>query len=515
MHYIYINMLPVGSNTKSSTCSVLSSNCVIWHGADIPCIGLCKSDTVTDVILKLGELVCNIEGRAGDITVNTECLGSGSVTWENYNDLIQYLTDRLCNLYTIVNDIVIPSPINLTADVATCLQAAAGGATLGVVEYAELIGTTLCTALSDITTLESTVSTHSTQITTINNTLSTLNLTYAPINSTYVCLSTGADTLVNIVATIEQELCDLELQTGSPAELAVGLQPYCDLTNEPALSAAGTMATAYPEWNVTVSNLAQSMKNLWITVCDMRNKVNLLADCCASTCADIVLGFYGTLSTSTLTVRANTGSNLPADFTQCPLPGSTITITDGLGATYTTTFNNIQALVAGGFQDIDLSTSGLDLATDFSVQVAYCFTNMVTGLQCQNTVNFNVINTIACPLMSLSSTWNNVSNSGTVGYSFNNLYVASATTKYRVRLYDAGLTIVGSTTTAAASTLPNPVTGSFPVSNIGSYTVEISIISVNPSTGVETVVRVCNSESVVVTNTTCLPPTNLTVYNIN
>lgn len=511
-------MLPVGSNTKSSTCSVLSSNCVIWHGADIPCIGLCKSDTVTDVILKLGELVCNIEGRAGDITVNTECLGSGSVTWENYNDLIQYLTDRLCNLYTIVNDIVIPSPINLTADVATCLQAAAGGATLGVVEYAELIGTTLCTALSDITTLESTVSTHSTQITTINNTLSTLNLTYAPINSTYVCLSTGADTLVNIVATIEQELCDLELQTGSPAELAVGLQPYCDLTNEPALSTAGTMATAYPEWNVNVSNLAQSMKNLWITVCDMRNKVNLLADCCASTCADIVLGFYGYLpspSTPTLTVRASTGSSLPADFTQCPLPGSTITITDGLGATYTTTFNNIQALVAGGFQDIDLSTSGLNLATDFSVEVAYCFTNMVTGLQCQNTVNFNVINTISCPTLSLTSSWNNVSSSGTIGYSFNNVYVASSLIKYRVRVYDAVMSIIGSTTTAVASTLANPVTGSFPISNIGTYTVEIAIISVNPTSGVETVVRVCTSESVVVTNTTCLPVTNLTAYNIN
>jgi hypothetical protein len=128
-------MLPVGSNTKSSTCSVLSSNCVIWHGADIPCIGLCKSDTVTDVILKLGELVCNIDGRAAEITVNTECLGSGSVTWTDYNDLIQYLTDRLCNLYTVVEDIVIPSPINLTADVASCLQAVAGGATLGVVEY--------------------------------------------------------------------------------------------------------------------------------------------------------------------------------------------------------------------------------------------------------------------------------------------------------------------------------------------------------------------------------------------
>jgi hypothetical protein len=82
-------------------------------------------------------------------------------------------------------------------------------------------------------------------------------------------------------------------------------------------------------------------------------------------------------------------------------------------------------------------------------------------------------------------------------------------------LYDAGLSIVGSTTTAVASTLSNPVTGSFPVSNVGTYTVEISIISVNPSTGVETVVRVCTSESVVVVNTTCLPVTNLIAYNIN
>jgi hypothetical protein len=117
--------------------------------------------------------------------------------------------------------------------------------------------------------------------------------------------------------------------------------------------------------------------------------------------------------------------------------------------------------------------------------------------------------------MSLTSSWNNISSSGTVGYSFNNLYIASATTKYRVRLYDAGLSIVGSTTTAVASTLSNPVTGSFPVSNVGTYTVEISIISVNPSTGVETVVRVCTSESVVVVNTTCLPVTNLIAYNIN
>jgi len=52
-------MLPVGSNNKSTPCSVISSNCVSWQGPDIPCIGLCKGDTVTDVVAKLGELVCD------------------------------------------------------------------------------------------------------------------------------------------------------------------------------------------------------------------------------------------------------------------------------------------------------------------------------------------------------------------------------------------------------------------------------------------------------------------------
>ena len=136
-------MLPVGSNTKSSTCATVSSNCVIWHGADIPCAGLCKGDSVTDVVLKLGELVCDINTRAGDVNVNTTCLGSGDVTWATYNDLIQYLTDKLCDLYTIVDGIVIPPSADLTANVAACLQSLAGGTTLGVVAYAELIGNEL------------------------------------------------------------------------------------------------------------------------------------------------------------------------------------------------------------------------------------------------------------------------------------------------------------------------------------------------------------------------------------
>jgi len=506
-------MLPVGSNYKSSTCAVLSSNCVIWHGAAIPCLNLCKDDTITDVILKMGELLCDTITTAGQVNVDTTPLGNPT-SWTTYNDVIQFIVNNLSNLTTVVNNIVVPPTPNLTADVAACLQATAGGATLGVVEYTELLGTEVCAIKTTISGLESDITNNTNNIVIINNTLSTLATSYAPINSSYVCLSSGVDSLVNIVSTIEQAVCDLEAQTGTPAQLGASIAPYCNISNSEALSAPGTMASAYPEWNNTVSTLGDTIKNLWITVCDMRTRLVNLADCCTSTCADIKLGFTASLNGTTLTVRAVSSSELPSDFIQCNTPSSTITITDGDGTSYTTVFNNIESLVAGGSQAIDLAVSGLNLATDFTADVNYCFSNTTTGLQCQNVVSFNIINTVACPTLGLTSTWDNVAGTGTIDYTFNNLYIASSTIKYRITVYDASLAVVGLLTTAVASTLADPVTGSFIVSNTGTYTVEIKIISVNTGTGVETVSNTCPALPVTVQNSTCLPPTNLFAVNI-
>jgi hypothetical protein len=94
------------------------------------------------------------------------------------------------------------------------------------------------------------------------------------------------------------------------------------------------------------------------------------------------------------------------------------------------------------------------------------------------------------------------------------LYIASSTTKYRLTVYDASLAVVGILTTAVASTLTNPVTGSFIVANTGNYTVEIKIITVNTGTGVETIANTCPAQLITVQNSTCLPPTNLFAVNI-
>lgn len=511
-------MLPTGSNHTKTPCSVVSSNCVSWQGPDIPCVGLCKGDTVTDVIAKLGEVLCDIDTRAAQVNVNVTCLGGGDISFSSYNELIQYVVDELCDLYDIVNNIVVPAPVNLTANVAPCLQAEAGGVTLSVVEYAELIGEQFCLLEGTVGTLSAAVTAYGIQITNINNTLTTLPVTYSPLNSAYVCLGVGTDTIANILATVEQALCDLEAVTGTPVDLSSAIQPYCDLTNQPALSTAGTMASAYPEWNITVNNLGDTIQNLWIVICDLREKVTQLTACCAQNCSDIILSFYGALdgTATDFTIYSYGGSAIPSQFAQCVVPSSTITITDGNGAIYTTVISNIEGIVDGvPFTITDLPGKGLDTATDFTVTINYCFSNSTTEETCSGNVSFNVVNTVSCPTLTLSTSWNAIYAIGTISYSFPNLYVASSLTKYKLTVYDAGMAIVGSTTTGVASTLPNPVTGSFGGLAVGNYTVVMEIIAVNATTGMETVVKNCPPVPVSVYSSSCVSPTDVEAYLIN
>jgi hypothetical protein len=458
-------MLPVGSNYSSSGCSEISSNCVIWQGPNIPCLSLCKGDTVSEVVAKLGEQLCDVlTDCCIDIaTLNLACLSLGS-TPTSSTALIQALVTKICSLQSQISAISVPAAANLTCSVAACLQAAAGGATLGVVSYAQLLGTRLCTLESTVTTLQGSVVSNGNSITSINNTLGTLAATYAPKNSTYVCLGSGSASLTSIVSTIEQKLCDLQTVTGSTTLLSNSIVPYCNLSNEPALSTTGTMASAYADrWKTTVSTVADSINNLWITVCDLRNEIESLKACCTKTCADIDLGFLLDMTSSTnLRIRLTGTSVIPAGFVQCPTPGSTITLSvaspvSNIPFTEVYNFPNISNLLGGSnYYDLNLANTQLDLSDSYQVGIAYCFTDN-EGLVCQNTLTYIVNSNISCPTLSLSSTLSGTTY--TLSYSFNNVYSSSSTKKYRIKLYTNADALLSETTTNIANTYGGTISG--------------------------------------------------------
>jgi hypothetical protein len=62
------------SNTEKESCSPVSSNCVIWQGPDLPCINLCKGDSVSDVVYKLAVEICDLKSDIGLTDVDLTCL---------------------------------------------------------------------------------------------------------------------------------------------------------------------------------------------------------------------------------------------------------------------------------------------------------------------------------------------------------------------------------------------------------------------------------------------------------
>src|SRR5258708_947296 len=61
---------PISRGPQKQPCSeTISSNCIIWDGDDIPCLGLCKGMRMTDAMYKEAQLTCQLLAQlTGDFT---------------------------------------------------------------------------------------------------------------------------------------------------------------------------------------------------------------------------------------------------------------------------------------------------------------------------------------------------------------------------------------------------------------------------------------------------------------
>ena len=112
-------------------------------------------------------------------------------------------------------------------------------------------------------------------------------------------LSGGTVLLTNPIAVqnayeiLEKAFCSLKNFTGTAAELNVAIGADCpNISSLPRLSNSGPMSTIYG-WEQYPGNVAQSMNNLWLTLCDMRSAIrNILGSCCStSPCFSFDLGY--------------------------------------------------------------------------------------------------------------------------------------------------------------------------------------------------------------------------------
>jgi hypothetical protein len=144
-------------------------------------------------------------------------------------------------------------------------------------------------------------------------------------------------------------------------------------------------------WNNTINNVAQSMQNLWLTVCDMRGVINDLRNCCSGNrCSSFFLGFtVGSASTSSITLFFNTLTTIPGvDYLDCPTLSS-LRIDDGNGHVYdsntTYNFSLISASTDSGGVTFDISGATLDGTLPWTITVNGCIINNAGS--CSKTVS--------------------------------------------------------------------------------------------------------------------------------
>ena len=279
-------------NLDNKPCSPISSNCVIWQGPDIECINICNGDSVSDVVAALATELCNLLTETNVSSYDLTCLGvTSACPPPTFQALIQLLIDKICELNNVPSDTPVDSSgcPDCIVSVASCFVE--GTTTnMQLVDYVQAIANKVCALVDNIADLQTQIDGIDIRVTALENAVPP-SLAIPPIPTG--CLDSvipGAPATETIDIVLDYLVNDATIgycatidtlwgSSGSAADLAAVLNPVCITASSASIvdgndAGAGTMSSAYPGptgWVATPLTLAQTIQNLWIAICDLRN----------------------------------------------------------------------------------------------------------------------------------------------------------------------------------------------------------------------------------------------------
>jgi hypothetical protein len=387
-------MKPFRSSSDKEKCSPISSNCVIWQGPDISCINICKGDSISDITYKLATQLCDFQNASSLSDLELNCIlnicTSSQAPELTLAAVLQLIIDKICCSFQTLEAAV--QNINLTdsfdrsetvLDLPLCLQYV--DPTTGLTVTSLTLSAYVVNIANQFCVLKTTVDLHTSQILDLDERVDYLEnapCCYIPPmvipNCSYGSIIAGVPAQMNtLLDNLDDQYCQLRAILGTNTELTSATSSQCsNLGALNALSQPGTMSSI-AGWNNTISSFAQSMQNLWVTVCDMRGVINDLKNCCGSSnCSSFFLGFTSVPApeTETIVLNFNALTIIPSGYSNCPTLSS-ISISDGNGHIYADTFDLIAASTNPSGVSFDISTSGLEPYLPWTITVTGCIVN--------------------------------------------------------------------------------------------------------------------------------------------
>lgn len=271
-------------NLDNSPCSPISSNCIIWQGPDIPCIKLCKGDTISDVIFKLATELCTIMETLKVSNYDLECFNLVACPPSNFEELIQFLINKICELQlevdaaTVVTVATTGITKSTSADtlvtVAPCFIV--GTTTvMTIAEYATAMGTAICGILDQITIINATISTLDIRVTALERIpVPTTVIPSFTLSCVIGTLPSGSVNFINVILEefINNVWCSYVAATGDASNILSGISAICIADTDLQLTNGAAFSTN-PFWiqNASYATLGDAVNNLWVALCDVYN----------------------------------------------------------------------------------------------------------------------------------------------------------------------------------------------------------------------------------------------------
>ena len=269
-------------NLDNSPCSPISSNCVIWQGPDIPCIKLCRGDTISDVIHKLAIELCNIMDLLDVNGYDLSCFDLASCKPQNIQELIQFLIERICALEavdaaaaatpTTTGSAARSTSADTLVTVAPCFVV--GTTTvMTIVEYAQAMGTRICGIIDQITIINFQIDSLNTRVATLEGTL----VVFPPTPSIVINCNIGTlisgnaytidSVLDQLINSVTNGYCAYTSVLGTPSNITSSFTPGCVF---------GAPITTDPNWTVVPTDLSETLTNIWIAICSIYSSITPL-----------------------------------------------------------------------------------------------------------------------------------------------------------------------------------------------------------------------------------------------
>jgi hypothetical protein len=357
---------------------------------------------------KMATELCEILDMLNVDNYDLSCFGLDNCAPENFQQLLQFIIDKLCP--DLTKD---QAPVTISegcealdcevAVVPACMKDILGdSATLG--DYIAAMANEICKLVLGVGNL-------SPQVQELNNKVNILEQEVANEKSadntptiTPLCVmgeGAGATKIDVVLQALEQQFCELRATTGLPNEILAAIAQQC--SNLDQLAGTGKL-TQVDGWSKS-STAAGAIGNIWLTICDVRSAVlNVQESCCGSGCDEVQVVM--TASSDDINLKLYFTGSIPDGWVECGTMTQQLTITDCTGG-----MKVLNIGITGSLNDPDGYTIPLssisppiNAACNLDLSLLMCYKDPVSGSECQKVLQTVVYNSPDCPDLELVAT---------------------------------------------------------------------------------------------------------------